>query len=453
MAGGVGVRDLPDLQIKWEWVSAPTIKAPELCATWAHLEIRAGAEYVTLVEEAESGSSRRSIFVPLYPLAEWIAFNWWFLQAHTRPATALSRLPKAVSSLWTTYGVQYRQRHSLRGVGDGFLWPNAFLLPEGETTRVIWTADQLPPSQERTIRFLTSGSLSVDTTPLMHRLGGVVESVLQRLVEQGVGETPLSNEWATIQDTDDEEADFCLAAARLGLDPYSEAAKYEQDILKTAHELEDRDLLRDFLDVVDPDKIAPNLAWVSVAMSEINKLPSRPGRDVAELRAVARSSTVDDYRQPWEVGWEQARRIRQAAGLRPDQTFEIERLITNIIRPTSSPGLQALGGVRGGASPLIALSHRPSEQSKRFTLARAMWHVLWEEPTTFLITSAHTDRQKVERAFAAELLAPAEGIWARLVDDSVHSGLEEPSLEELANYFRVSTALVQHQIENQVLLR
>jgi hypothetical protein len=44
------------------------------------------------VEDVGSTSSRRSVYVPLYPLAEWIAFNWWLLAANTRPATILARL-------------------------------------------------------------------------------------------------------------------------------------------------------------------------------------------------------------------------------------------------------------------------------------------------------------------------------------------------------------------------
>ncbi len=74
-----------DLSLRSEWQDAPGVRAAELRATWARLEIWAGDTCVTRVED-ESPSERRSIFVPLYPLAEWIAYNWWFLRAHGRPA-------------------------------------------------------------------------------------------------------------------------------------------------------------------------------------------------------------------------------------------------------------------------------------------------------------------------------------------------------------------------------
>ncbi len=53
--------------------------------TWARLEIHIGGECVALVEDQESRSSRRAIYCPLYPLAEWVAYNWWFLRADSRP--------------------------------------------------------------------------------------------------------------------------------------------------------------------------------------------------------------------------------------------------------------------------------------------------------------------------------------------------------------------------------
>ena len=439
-----------DLRLTWDWLAAPDVRAPEIRATWARLSIFAGAECVTLVEDKESGSSRRSIFTSLYPLAEWIAFNWWFLRADTRPATALSRLPARYDALWSGYGERYRVRHGFRGIGDGFLWPDLFLLPEGETVRIVWSADGAV-DDSRLVRFLTRGNLSVDGAALTHRLASFVESVVDRIAEQGVGQTPLATEWANIQTADSEETEYCLAAARLGLDPYSDALKYSDDIVRSAEQLTDPSLLRDFLDVVDPDKIAATLRWVSAAKDEIEALTSRPSGEVAELRSAARPLPGWNGMRPWELGWAQARLIRGALHLDQDHAFEVERLVTEVTRPTSSLGLHALGEAKEGSYPLLVVSHRQPGVSKRFVLARALWHVLWQDSSTFLVTSAHTDRQKTERAFAAEVLAPAQGISSRIVDDGVHSGLEDSALDELARHFRVSTLLVQHQIENQLL--
>src|ERR1700683_3650090 len=55
------------LKLEWEWEAAPTVQAPEHRATWARVEIRAGDQWATLVEDRASGSARRSIYCPLYP--------------------------------------------------------------------------------------------------------------------------------------------------------------------------------------------------------------------------------------------------------------------------------------------------------------------------------------------------------------------------------------------------
>lgn len=43
-------------------------------------------ECVSLAHDLSTGSVRRAVVVPLYPLAEWAAFNWWRLLYDARPA-------------------------------------------------------------------------------------------------------------------------------------------------------------------------------------------------------------------------------------------------------------------------------------------------------------------------------------------------------------------------------
>jgi hypothetical protein len=61
-----------------------------------------------------------------------------------------------------------------------------------------------------------------------------------------------------------------------------------------------------------------------------------------------------------------------------------------------------------------------------------------------LLTGAGTKLQAASRAFAAELLAPAKSIHARIPD-----GVDEERLDELADEFDVAPAVLAYQIENQ----
>jgi Zn-dependent peptidase ImmA (M78 family) len=77
-----------------------------------------------------------------------------------------------------------------------------------------------------------------------------------------------------------------------------------------------------------------------------------------------------------------------------------------------------------------------------------MWHIIWGESRDFLVTSAYTDKQKIERAFAAELLAPAAGVAERISAYPSTDDLDE--IEETADHFRVSPMIIEHQIRNQL---
>jgi hypothetical protein len=430
----------PGLGIRWEWEAAPLVRAREHRGTWARIEISVGSEHVTLVEDQESGSSRRSIYAPLYPLAEWAAYNWWFLRADARPARNVDLSgPRRFSP-------RQLRRHSLRGSGDGFLWPNLLIIPEGDSKHLIWYRDRGPLPAQRPIRFLADGEAFLDREGVEGELTGLISTVLTRLAEQGITGTPLEKEWAAIQGADPEEVEFCLASARLGLDPYAEAEPYEELIVRAADELRGN-LLGDFYDAAEPDLLGDALEWIRLARTDIERTTRRT--DSVALREELprpRSSPGD---RAWERGWEQARAVRQVLKLADTAMFPLDPYITDVNRDTAGRGLRAVGGAAPGSGPVAVLNAGLPPTGRRFTLARALWHYLWEAEPLFLVTTACTDRQKVERAFATELLAPAGGI-GELLDGDPETAVQD-DLEEIAARFQVSPIMIKHQLDNQVL--
>ncbi|WDZ86443.1 ImmA/IrrE family metallo-endopeptidase [Micromonospora cathayae] len=398
---------------------------------------------MTLVEDRQSASSRRAIACSLYPLAEWITYNWWFLQSGIRSASSTTalragRLSGDSNRIW--------QRHCLRAAGDGFLWPNMFLLPEDSNTRLLWLSDR-GHVENRPIRFLTQGETVVDSKGLQQVLGGLVEEVIARLSDLGIESTRLHEEWAAIQETDPEEAAYCFAAARLGLDPYSEAAKYESGILQAADELE-AELLNDFLSAVSPEKIVEDLRWVAAAGSEIERMTSTRGGDLEALSAEVLKRTEPGPPTLWRRGYADAQALRRTLGLDSTAFFSFAEYLDEAVVPAPDRGLQAAGGSRDHLSSRVVLGRQQRESSARFTLARALWNILFRPRKRFLVTQGQTTRQKIERAFAAELLAPAEGI-AKIIDGPPYEiGMDEFEASEA--HFGVSPLIIKHQIENQL---
>jgi hypothetical protein len=443
-----------ELKIMWEWEPAPTVRAPEHRATWALVQIQAGTDYVTLVEDRESGSSRRSIYCPLYPLAEWVVYNWWFLQADARPSGFLSQERGHVNPASRRLPASVRDRHSIRASGDGFAWPDLLIVPDGGgQTRLVWEPDR-PRTSNWPIRFLTRGDTRIGSEIVQHELELLVSSVLTRLTEQGVTNTVLAKEWQAIQQTSPEEAEYCLAAARLGLDPYCDSDDYEQEIIQASESL-NGDLLTDFLNAVEPSRIKTALSWVLSAWHTVERATRTvqslaPSTDaIYQMRTAAASAGSLAQLPPWDVGYWQARSIRDQVMPDNKAPFPVEHYVPKLTRADADPSVQALG--RGAAQryPLVVIGRSRPPTASRFTLSRALWHCIWDDSPTFMVTSAHTYPQRVERAFAAELLAPADGIASLL--ESPPDVATQDELEQIAKHFRVSSLVIDHQVRNRLL--
>ena len=94
------------IQFETEWVDTAALDGPELSATWASLRIRVDDVVVTrLVDRADT--VRSQVYVPLYPLAEFLVTNWWFL---------LHEIENPVKS--SNRGFQ--RRHALVSARDGY---------------------------------------------------------------------------------------------------------------------------------------------------------------------------------------------------------------------------------------------------------------------------------------------------------------------------------------------
>jgi len=62
-----------------DWQDSEGLQGAELAATFASLRIDVEGETLTQVFDTRARTIRSHVFVPLYPIAEWLASNWWFL--------------------------------------------------------------------------------------------------------------------------------------------------------------------------------------------------------------------------------------------------------------------------------------------------------------------------------------------------------------------------------------
>ncbi len=155
---------------------------------------------------------------------------------------------------------------------------------------------------------------------------------------------------------------------------------------------------------------------------------------------------------PWQTGYDLARKFRADFGLgnKVKKALDIEKLCglkkgnLPVIRVGQEHQLQAVVKLSNSAGPQIATSKK-LENSKRYLLSRSICDFLCaNSEEAALLTSVSSDRQKRNRAFAAEILAPAEGIRQLLSGSKTTSD----EISEIADHFSASEWLIEHQVRN-----
>lgn len=428
---------MPTLDFAFDWVDAEGVQGPELAGTWAALTIRAGESVVTRIDDARARTVLDFVYVPLYPLAEWFASNWWFL-THEIENPVKEGNPA------------FRRRHALGTSREGYAFPDLEVVPSGSRTRVRWTSGFAPWTR---VTFLGGGEAWVDSGEFRQVCAGLVDSVLRRLDALGVDDTFLRDEWTTVQTADDEETAFCRTAASLGWDPYALNDDRRETVLRLA------DTLGGLLDEAAPalgggDPLADGTAIAdAVAHAKSNVLALER---LSQLRGPVCGENAAAS-SPWETGYGWAQGLRQRLDLDGDPLPTLETLADALSEDRQALDRAMSGGGFHGAALIDGVVTRSDDgrhgfafrKNRPFTFCRALAEVLAQPGSDALLTRAHSERQQRNRAFAAEFLAPSSGLRQRVS----RPVLDGDDIDELAVEFGVSSLVIQHQIENHGIAR
>jgi len=171
-----------------------------------------------------------------------------------------------------------------------------------------------------------------------------------------------------------------------------------------------------------------------------------------ELPAIRKFAAGDFARHTsllaWEAGYDCARDLRKYLGLNGEplsKEFE-ESLGFGNAKQCDAENLNIDGLVVRDSDTQRAgfvLSGK-LDTSRRFAYARSLYEYLACDEEAALVSKAITYRQRRNRAFAAELLAPAEALRERTTGNNV----SQDTVDRLASEFGVSQYVIEHQIEN-----
>lgn len=320
-------------------------------------------------------------------------------------------------------------------------WPNLTLVPEGDITRAIWLPDRgraLGP-----VRFVSVGDAWLRPADASEGLATLLYHVLDRLAEAGLPKTRLAEEWTAVADADEHEAEFCHTVAQMGLDPYAVDDETAAAIL-AANATIPPELSADFFDNADPDSVGTAAQWTQRALGTAVTAATKARNRLTRLRNVVDALEFLPEERPWAAGYRMARQVRDALNVPSVGRFDISPWV-GMTRSSRDPGgIPGIVAVSQGRCGLVQGSIRTG-----FAQARALGRVLLRPGRhSFILSATRGYDERVAGAFAAELLAPAEGVRQAL--DALGGRLDDAALDAVARGFAVSPLVIRHQYENQL---
>jgi hypothetical protein len=435
-------------KIEWEWLANGQAAVRSHGLTWSRLVIRGESQVVTRVIDERMRSWRDGVFVPLMPLAEWIAANWWFLFEEAPPPTLRRASPREEL-------VDHRawfRRHNLLSAREGHPLPDlTFASGDDDVTLSLRPDDRVYANAP--VRFIESGAWLVSREVLSSELRQLTDAVVDRLGEcEDVDAVALRNLWKHRMFASGEEALLAQRAAALGLDgddPDAVSDALADTLLEIGRDLPEA-LFREAL-VPGGDE--------AMLRHRIDQLRIARARDVDDrgdaLRRAREEAQGCVEVLPYRQGWSLARRFRERVlgvdssvyGSALDDLLSQGALLSESdVKLPDTTGL--LGWVDASAEgrARCVLAQRSTSIAARFLRARALGSALLGRRERLLTQSA-TRTQRLARAFATELLAPADAVRAMLPAGWV----DDDAVNDIARRLGVSPLVVQHQIENQRL--
>lgn len=280
--------------------------------------------------------------------------------------------------------------------------------------------------------------------------GNLIDDVLRPIVAQLRSrrryDRPVQSKLTRIEDTLEHkrELQFARTAGALGVSPYDLTDEWAQKIRNLTTLIPDEGPRLDFSSAVLIDDVDAASNWAHFELSKQGEQNAMP--ELCALSKTLRPVSAKPAVRPWRRGTAIARALREHLDLAPDQAI---RGVGEVAAVFGASGFQtspkAPGSLRAfqcqsKGFPTVIVEDEGPERTK-FVLARAIGDFLVFQSSASCVANLYTDRQAVGRAFAAEFVAPAEGV-VRMIED------EDRSVVYVAHHYEVPEEVVSRQYEN-----
>ena len=322
------------------------------------------------------------------------------------------------------------------------------------TRQVSFAVRSMGDRIEEIVRWANDAPLPQEQPQQTVSLDALKRNLLDDVVRPAVGEMrsrrrydrPIQSKLARLEDTLSYEQDsvFARTVGSLGDSPYNLTNEWARKIRDIIAEIPDEESRLDFCSAVLRDGIDEAEAW---AHSEISKQGEHNA--MPELRVLSnelRETPAESGVRPYQRGINMAKKLRIRLNLTPETAIAN---VTNLAAMFGAGGFQASPAAPGAlrafqsqtnSAPTIVVE-KESPANTKYILARAIGDFLVFRSMTSCVANLYTDRQAVGRAFAAEFVAPAEGV-VRMIED------DDQSVERVANHYGAPAHVIHHQYDN-----
>ena len=410
-----------------DWVegSSPV----ELAVTNNFLSILVKGEIISDVLHQANKSTAKGVYLPLYPVAEWIAANWWRLLYECNSQRG---------------NEDFRYCHNLSFAGEGYFLPNLSFFPEADEVNLEWKKRSINNGD---LQFLGQGHAKIPFKDIQDGFASFIRIVIARLETWGIQDSLLQKDWEAIQkaDNDQEEKDFCIACAQLGIDPYAVTEEQAQCIIDSYETLHKNLDVNEFFNTVSIKSITESTEWLAKVLND----KSIKKKANALFREIKVKMPVIKEPQPWRRGYKDAQWVRTNFFNKSFKLNDFYSLIEETTHNEKIP-FDFCMAVTKTSDDLNPTFIHPNKLS-HFQAGRVLGDYIHSSGNTCkLMTKLYTPEQKYSRAFAAELIAPADSLRNDLKGKSC---VFEDDIEELSHKYQIYDYVIRHQIENHNLAK
>lgn len=425
--------------VKWEAVGND---APEFYETMARLSFTVNGNCLTRNEDIWSRTIKDDVLVSMYPLATWFASSWWRLLHEPHPGNGVRP------------SVSWRMAHELSAANHGFVCPTIMFATDGEGIQV-WSSSS-NQNAGQSVRYL-SGLSSPYFVPMLDfrtEASRFIGAVLDRLRDSNIADSELSDLWGIVceEEASPDHNRRRRFEAMMGYDPEECPESLLQGMVNLTGTVGESSLSELMA------ALATGKAFQDEQEKEIKHFSSLSGLDgKPDIPQHVFVGSETARRAPWELAVQDANNMRGYFGTKLSERITNESLY-DVLGISSAAADRYKPENRSKVSVAVPTQHnqirfmprKKHPTAKRFEYARLLADCVFQKNhgDGWLVSSdLSTFRQKYQRAFAAELLCPIEGVKELMQGD-----YSESAIEDASEYFGVSTTTVTSLLTNNHLI-